>query len=305
MNRVWDEVFSIAEEQHAAITSAQIADAGGDRGWVARARRDRLLDPVMRGAFGVIPLLDEWTVMAAAQLIQPRAVAGFSAAARLQRYDGVEWTRNELLVPRGLRVRGLATHEVSDLVVPEIVVIDGLRCTDEIRTIIDYAAVVDDEHVERAIESLLRRHPEAEELLRDRARALARPGKSGPSRVLRVLDRRPAVPTDSDLETVYWQTLRHYGVELPVRQYPVGPYKLDQAYPDIKLFIELDGWGAHGSREAFGRDRRRQNAVVAQDWVPLRFTDSDVRHFGRRTAFLTNAEVTRRRARGGGDGGGG
>jgi very-short-patch-repair endonuclease len=102
--------------------------------------------------------------------------------------------------------------------------------------------------------------------------------------------------TDSDLETVYWQLLRDHGVELPVRQHPVGPYLLDDAYPDIKLFVELDGYAHHSSHESFVRDRHRQNAVVALGWSPLRFSDSDVRRFGRRTAMQTRAEIARRRA---------
>jgi hypothetical protein len=126
-----------------------------------------------------------------------------------------------------VRLRGLTTHEVTDLVVPEIVVIDGLRCTDEVRTLIDWAATVDDETLERAMESVFRHDPAKRALLVERATALARPGKVGPRRTLRVESLLPGTPTGSDLETVYWQALRRYGVELPMRQYRVGPFFLD------------------------------------------------------------------------------
>lgn len=294
---VWGEVWALAEEQHGSFAYAQAVELGADDGWLSRAARDRKIDRLFRGAYGVHGLLDDWTTLAAAQLVQPRAVAGYTAAAKLQAYDGVDVWRPELLVPPGVRVRGLHTHHVLDLVVPEIVVIDGIRCTDEVRSLIDYAATTDDAHVERAVESIARRNPDAIPLLEDRARALSRPGKAGPARVLRVLANRPETPTESDLETVYWQTLRHFGVELPVRQHWVGSYRVDNAYVDIKLFIELDGYGAHGNRTAFRKDRHRQNEIVGLDWVPLRFTDSDVRHYGRRTAMTTQREVTRRRGR--------
>jgi very-short-patch-repair endonuclease len=62
------------------------------------------------------------------------------------------------------------------------------------------------------------------------------------------------------------------------------------------LFVELDGYAGHSSREAFIRDRHRQNDLVGQGWVPLRFSDSDVRYYGRRTARQTDAQVRRRRA---------
>ena len=135
------------------------------------------------------------------------------------------------------------------------------------------------------------------ELIRDRVTRLP-PAERLPGEVL---DNRPATPTDSDLETVYWQCLVDHGVPLPVRQHEVRiggrlVAVLDLAWPDERLFAELDGWASHGSRSAFGRDRRRQNAVVVDGWVPLRFTDSDVRDFGRRTAHVTNAAIQRRRS---------
>jgi very-short-patch-repair endonuclease len=296
-NNKWELLFGLAEEQHAAFTTHQAEQLGIDDHTLARAKRDRLIDRVRPRVWAVLALIDEWTPMAAIQLAQPRAVAGYRAGAVLQAFDGVETYAIDVLVPPNVWLRGATVHRVEDLVVPEIVVINGLRCTDEVRTLIDYAAVTDDDHVERAMESVFRRDPSKRALLVDRATALARPGKSGPARALRVEAKLPDVRSESDLETVYDQTLRHYGVELPVRQHPVGRFRLDRAYPDIKLFVELDGYGAHGTWEAFIQDRHRQNVIVGQDWSPLRFTDSDVRRFGRRTAMTTQREITRRRAR--------
>jgi very-short-patch-repair endonuclease len=42
------------------------------------------------------------------------------------------------------------------------------------------------------------------------------------------------------------------------------------------VFIELDGWESHGSKQAFRWDRRRQNQAVILGWLPLRFTWADV-----------------------------
>jgi len=291
----WDELYALAEEQHAAFTTAQAADIGIDSNGLARLRRDREIDWLRPRVHAVYRLLDEWTPMAGVQLAQPRAVAGHRAAGRLHSYDGVAIV-DDVIVPRSARLRGPNVRRVDDLVVPEIVEIQGIRCTDEVRTLCDLGAVESRDVVERAVESLLRRRPTALPLLVERAAALARKGKSGPSVLLDVLERRPSVPTGSDLETVYWQVLRDNGVELPVRQHPVGPYFLDNAYVDAKVFVELDGYATHGDREAFGRDRRRQNDIVLLDWVPLRFTHSDVHRFARRTAMITAATVRRRRA---------
>ena len=180
-------VRDLAEGQHGAFVTSQVRQLGVDGGWLARAQRARRIGRLARGAFGVFELLDEWTPMAATQLLVPRAVATARAATLLHQLDGVDMLAMDVLVPRNVNWRGPLVTRSDDLIVPEVVVIDGLRCTDEVRTVIELARHVDLVDVERAIESLLRRRPEAELLLRERAEALARRGKTGPQAVLQVL----------------------------------------------------------------------------------------------------------------------
>ncbi|MGQ0431745.1 MAG: endonuclease domain-containing protein, partial [Microthrixaceae bacterium] len=52
--------------------------------------------------------------------------------------------------------------------------------------------------------------------------------------------------------------------------------RIDAAYPDHKIALEVDGYGAHSSPYAFQRDRTRQNRLVALGWTVLRFTWADV-----------------------------
>jgi hypothetical protein len=53
---------------------------------------------------------------------------------------------------------------------------------------------------------------------------------------------------------------------------PFGPVRLDAAWPDVKLAVELDGAAFHGSPEARERDLRRDAALAALGWVVLRFS---------------------------------
>jgi very-short-patch-repair endonuclease len=46
----------------------------------------------------------------------------------------------------------------------------------------------------------------------------------------------------------------------------------DAVWFDRKLVVELDSWGAHGTRGAFERDRERDLALVAAGWVCARIT---------------------------------
>jgi very-short-patch-repair endonuclease len=90
-------------------------------------------------------------------------------------------------------------------------------------------------------------------------------------------DRLPGYdPGDSDLETRVLRALVAAGLAVPVQQHRVRlgkrTFRVDLAYPVLKLAIELDGWEFHCSRSAFDDDRTRANALVAAGWTVLRFT---------------------------------
>jgi hypothetical protein len=66
-------------------------------------------------------------------------------------------------------------------------------------------------------------------------------------------------------------------VPSPIQQHSVrlgdGRWvRLDAAYPDALVAVELDGAAFHGSREARERDLRRDSALAALGWVVLRFS---------------------------------
>jgi hypothetical protein len=63
----------------------------------------------------------------------------------------------------------------------------------------------------------------------------------------------------------------------PVQQHSVrlgnGRWvRLDAAWPELRVAVELDGAAFHGSREARERDLRRDTALAALGWVVLRFS---------------------------------
>jgi hypothetical protein len=62
-----------------------------------------------------------------------------------------------------------------------------------------------------------------------------------------------------------------------VQQHPVllddgRRVRLDAAYPQVRVAVELDGAAFHGSRAARERDLRRDSALAALGWVVLRFS---------------------------------
>jgi very-short-patch-repair endonuclease len=82
--------------------------------------------------------------------------------------------------------------------------------------------------------------------------------------------------------------VRRAGLPRPASQYEVstrGQFvaRVDFAYPDSRLAIEIDGDRWHSGRTARQRDNTRQNRLVAAGWVPLRFSWSDIND---RSAFV-------------------
>jgi very-short-patch-repair endonuclease len=68
---------------------------------------------------------------------------------------------------------------------------------------------------------------------------------------------------------------------------PVFQYRLDLAYPHLKLGIEYDG-DHHRDKITFRRDITRLNGVWAAGWTILRFTADDIRRPQRIIAMLSN-----------------
>jgi very-short-patch-repair endonuclease len=50
----------------------------------------------------------------------------------------------------------------------------------------------------------------------------------------------------------------------------------DVLFEAAKVVVEIDGWAAHRDRQAFQRDRTRQNGLVAAGYLVLRFTWEDL-----------------------------
>ena len=119
----------------------------------------------------------------------------------------------------------------------------------------------------------------------------------------------------SDLEATflfYWRALAPEGLSEPVSQYPFLNYKIDFAFPEAKVAIELDGSGgggygrrikchncgaivrarkkdgspgrelrvpypSHGSKKNTDRDAKKANLLQADDWLILRYTSGQLK----------------------------
>lgn len=218
---------------------------------------------VRRGVYVEGPEDPSDVEQALADVVASNAVASGGLAGVLLGLDGV------VVDGRPVRRRWLPGER--------IVVIGRVRCTDGLQTLVDLAGAVDDVAWEQALESALRMRLVTVSDIERALPALGRSRVPGTVRIRRVLGSRPpgAPPTGSLLETLMLQLARTVpGLGEPVRQFQVGSMFLDLSWPDIGLFIELDG-EQHLGQPVY--DARRETAIVAATgWLCGRFTWTEV-----------------------------
>ena len=272
-------LFTTEEARARGITKGELE-------WGAARGRWR---HVIRGVYGEGPDEPSALDVAVAQVLRDGGVASGALAGVLHALDSVS------LDNRPLRRRTLPAERIA--------VVQGVRCTDGLQTLVDLADVLDDLTWEQALESALRKR------LTTIAAIEAALSKSGSrlacaTRMLRVLALRPdgAPPTGSLLETLMVQLIRGVeGIGDPTRQLLVenahGDFvaHVDLAWPELGLFLELDGQ-QHKDQPVY--DARRETAVVAaKGWLCGRFTWHEVRHLPNVTARRLGAIADQARRR--------
>jgi very-short-patch-repair endonuclease len=180
------------------------------------------------------------------------------------------------------RLRGVQIHRSLRLPDSHRRHIDGLWVTSVDRTLADLGAVVRPGlvggAVEAAVVARLTTVPRLFEFVDEHARR----GRKGIGALRLSLEdwMLSERPPDSKLEIAFGRVVRRASIPKPEYQYWVGErpsrYRVDAAWPDVKLAVEVDGFESHGTRSAFQRDLDRQNVLVLRGWTVLRFTWNDV-----------------------------
>ena len=259
-------------EQHGLVTSAQaVAMLGPHR--KARWVSQRKLLMVQPSVFRALGSPETWhqSLMAAA-LATDGVVSHRSAAELWGLIQPAGYVEVSVRPDRRPRLQPPAiVHRIGDLH-PELAAKrERLQLTDPVRTIIDLGLVMSKASVSdalsRGLTTRLLTVPEVERL-RD---ALGRPGRNGTGVVRSILEARSlqSGTEESLLEKRFLDLSRRYDLPSGAVQHEVwasGRFvaRVDVAYVSVKLAIEIDGYNAHSSPEAFQRDRERQNRLVAR-----------------------------------------
>ena len=92
-----------------------------------------------------------------------------------------------------------------------------------------------------------------------------------------------AAPTRSELERRFRRLLRQAGLPVPQVNHRDSYATPDFRWPQHRVIVETDGWGAHQGRARFEADRARDADRTSGGWVTLRFT---ARQLDRRPAWV-------------------
>lgn len=102
----------------------------------------------------------------------------------------------------------------------------------------------------------------------------------------------PLTPHDIlwNLVTKKWpEAVREFAGPIPDRK-----FRIDIAFPRLKLAIEVDGFAHHGKHlDDFKRDRERQNLLTLHGWRILRFAAGEIRKDPRECAAMIDATIIR------------
>jgi very-short-patch-repair endonuclease len=265
----------IAGNQYGVISLAQLDAAGlspsAARRRVAAGRLVRLHRGVFAVGHGAVSA-DGRRLAAVLACGAGAALSHRSAAAqwRLRRWSGVVEVSVQSQVGRGRD--GVKIHRTRSLAPGDVTEVDGIPCTTVARTLLDVAALGDRSALVSAItraEELRVYDGIAVEAVRGRAQ-----GKRGARLLREVLADWSDDRTRSQFERELLAFLRRHALPEPevnawitVEDRTLQP---DFMWRGPRVILETDGYATHGTRKAFGDDRRRDQLLTRNGWTTLR-----------------------------------
>jgi len=298
-----ETLLPLAAVQHGCFTAAQARDHGLRRSTLATHLATGEWQRRHPRVFVVCGAGPSWyTDMAAATLARSTARGSHRAGARLHRLDGFAVAPAEITVGahQDVRLDGVVVHRSIRHRGSATTVVSGIPVTSVAATLCDLGAVVDDDRLERAVDSALRLGLTEAELTAT-LELLDRPGPSGTAALRRVLARphRVGAMPETWFERLL-DALVHSPLLPPVeRQHTVRRdgrvvARFDAAFPVVRVGVEAHSDAWHFGPRRGERDRRRDRALAELGWERVYLSWWEVRDPADAVASLL--AICRRRA---------
>lgn len=282
-------VAKAAERQHGVFTVGQIRQHGGsDAALHHRLRTGAWRTFRYRGVYRVTGCPSSWEQELHALVLatEPIAAASHRSAAALLGLPG--FSRRgivEVVTTRAIRDRtpGARVHSSRVLPPEHLTLVEGIASTAVARTLLDLAGVVPPARTERVLDNCLARELVTLDAVRSAMLLLARRGRPGIAVMRQLLADRAGdyIAPESGLEARAIELIRSAGLPEPVRQLDVGGTddwvgRVDLAYPDRRLVIEIDSVLHHTTLIDRQADEVRDGRLRAAGWRVERVTETQL-----------------------------
>lgn len=281
----------VMERQDGVVSVGAAVAAGLSPGQIARRRKQGRYRRCRRGVVQIAGAPPTWrqavriaSIAAGAEVAVSHASAVGLYGLDLPRATHPRWSRDNAFIEvaaeigRHVRLDGVRGHRSYTWQPGDVRRVAGMLVTSPLRTLIDLSSRLGVNGTGKLLDDMLRKGLLLLAEFRQRVVEL----RPAPGRSVRVLRRVAAArsgtwdPGDSDLESRLRQVLRRKRFPAPVGQHWVrdGKFKvrLDFAYPDVKVYLEGDGFGFHRFASDLDRDVRKRNGLLARGWIGLHFT---------------------------------
>jgi hypothetical protein len=279
--RVW------LKDHHGVISRGEAMKLGASDAYVRSKVVTGEWEQIYRGVYrdSASPTTDHQRLRAACALTAPVGVASHQSAAWLWGMTDRPPPRPVVTVPyqhqHGVRTGAVVVHRSQDLDAASVRQRRSIPTTDPLRTLVDLAAAVTPQQLADAVDRALANKLVSIPALLGELNRLGRRGRRGAGALSRLLKDRGfiGVPHPSVLESKAQRLFDQFGLPVPDCETVAGDegaYRLDFAYPALKLAIEVDGYVWHFSPEHQRRDNVRRNALRLQGWQVYVYTWKDV-----------------------------
>jgi hypothetical protein len=295
------DIGTVAERQDGVLSVAQAKGCGLSPGQIARRRARGVFRRTRRGVVHIAGAPPSWrqavrtaSIAAGQQVAVSHASAVRVCGIEMPRSVHPRWRRDDAFIEvaapllRHVRLDGVRGHRSGAWEPGDVEKRSGMLVTSPVRTVIDLSSRLGVDGTGKLVDEMIRKGLLKIAALRERiAMMRAAPGRS--LRVLRIVvgSRGDGYdPGESSLEARIRRVIRRKGFPAPVGQHWVRDgstsVRLDFAYPQVKLYVEGDGFGFHRLASDLDSDVRKRNLLLRLGWVGMHFT-----------ARMTDAEIER------------
>jgi hypothetical protein len=309
----WDtskdrEINRWAARQRGVVATRQLGAIGMTERDIERRVRVERLVRLQRGVLKVAGSPDNWHQRAFVACLAhgPGAVLSGSSAARLLGLDLPPSEVVELTVPRSVRPKRsprVSVHRSRYLPDHDRTSKLGLPVTTAARTLLDLAGRLTSEEMCRVLDdAVIRNLVRAREvsLVLSDPRYSTTPGRGMLRAALApLLDQKRPAESVPEMEIV--RLLAREGIPSPVLQYEVSDggvliARLDLAWPECRVGLEVDSFQYHSSPRALARDRNRSNELAKRDWFMIHTSPDEFRKDPRSVLQAIRTQLRRRAA---------